>query len=104
MKNFPRLAKYLVPLLSFDLLLLPVYAQTGPVPTRIDIIVAEGEGAVNNVRQRAGHDPVVKVEDDDHRPVTGAAVVFTLPISGASGEFGNGSKSLTVMTDKDGLA
>ena len=92
----------MAPLIAFDLLLPTAFAQT--VPTRIDLVVAEGEGIVNNLRQRVAHDPVVRVEDDDHRPVAGAAVVFTLPISGASGEFGNGSKNLTVMTDKDGLA
>ena len=102
MKRSPSLLKYLVPLLSFELVVPTVFAQT--VPIRIDLVVAEGEGVVNNLRQRVSHDPVVRVEDDDHRPVSGAAVVFTLPISGASGEFGNGSKNLTVMTDKDGLA
>jgi hypothetical protein len=36
--------------------------------------------------------------------VAGAAVVFALPVSGTSGEFGNGSKTLTVTTDNNGLA
>ena len=85
-----------------DLTIMGSFGQQ--IPTRIDLIVTEGEGSVNTLRQRAQHDPVVKVEDDDHRPVTGAVVVFTLPISGPSGEFGNGSRSLTVTTDKDGLA
>jgi hypothetical protein len=31
-------------------------------------------------------------------------VVFALPVSGTSGEFSNGSKSLTLVTDKSGLA
>jgi hypothetical protein len=30
--------------------------------------------------------------------------VFTLPLSGASGDFANGSKTLTVVTDSGGLA
>jgi hypothetical protein len=67
-------------------------------------MVIEGEGATSSIRQRVTKDPVVRIEDDDHRPVSGAAVVFTLPLSGASGEFANGSKTLTVVTDKDGLA
>jgi len=71
---------------------------------RIDIIVVEGEGITSSVRQRVSKDPVVRIEDDDHRPLAGAAVVFALPISGASGEFANGSKAMTVVTDKDGLA
>ena len=31
-------------------------------------------------------------------------MVFTLPTEGATGEFGNGAKSLTVLTDRSGLA
>ncbi len=77
-------------------------AQT--LPKEIAVIVVEGEGVVNRLKQRVAHDPVVRVEDDQHRPITGAAVVFTLPVSGATGEFVNGSKTLTVMTDKDGQA
>ena len=74
------------------------------VPARIDIIVVEGEGAAATTRQRLTHDPVVRVEDDDHQPIAGAAVVFVLPVSGSSGEFEGGSKSLTVVTGNDGVA
>jgi hypothetical protein len=74
------------------------------VPARIDIIVVQGEGATNSIRQKVSQDPVVRVEDDDHRPVAGAVVVFALPVSGASGEFVNGSKTLSTVTEKDGLA
>jgi len=74
------------------------------VLARIDIVVVEGEGITSGVRQRVSKDPAVRIEDDDHRPVAGAAVVFALPVSGASGEFANGSKTFTVVTDKDGLA
>jgi hypothetical protein len=70
----------------------------------ISIGVVEGEGAVSNIREHVSHDPAVKVEDDDHRPVAGAVVVFALPVSGTSGEFINGSKALTVVTDRNGLA
>lgn len=83
--------------------LVPVAAGQS-VLARIDIIVVEGEGATSNIRQRAAKDPVVRIEDDDHRPVTGAVVVFALPVSGASGEFANSSKTMTVVTGKDGLA
>jgi hypothetical protein len=83
--------------------LLPVaIAQT--VPARINILVVEGEGVTSRVRHRVARDPVVKIEDDDHQPVAGAAVVFALPISGTSGEFTDGAKTLTVITGKDGLA
>jgi hypothetical protein len=79
-------------------------ASAQNIPAHIDLIVVEGEGASSPIRQRLSHDPVVRVEDDDHRPVAGAAVVFVLPVSGTSGEFDGGSKSLTVITDSNGLA
>ena len=64
----------------------------------------EGEGVTTSVRQRVAHDPVVRIEDDDHHPIDGVSVVFALPVSGTSGEFLNGAKTLTVVTGKDGLA
>jgi hypothetical protein len=74
------------------------------VPARIDIVVVEGEDVTTAVRQRVTRDPVVRIEDDDHRPVAGATVVFALPVSGTSGEFANGSKTLIVVTESSGLA
>lgn len=78
--------------------------QAQTLPTELNIVVVQGEGAINNVRQRVTREPIVRVEDENHRPVAGAAVVFTLPTEGATGEFGNGSKNLTILTDKQGLA
>jgi hypothetical protein len=71
---------------------------------QLKITVLEGEGALNNTGQRSSHEPVVRVEDEAGRVLPKAAVVFTLPTNGASGEFGNGSKTLTVMTDEQGRA
>jgi hypothetical protein len=67
-------------------------------------VVVEGEGGINNPGQRVAHAPVVRVQDENRKGIAGAAVVFTLPIAGTSGEFSNGSKSLTIMTDHDGMA
>jgi hypothetical protein len=44
------------------------------------------------------------VEDENHKPVAAAAVVFSLPSSGPSGTFANGSQTLTVTTDATGRA
>jgi len=73
-------------------------------PTALNIVVVEGEGAVNNVRKRVAREPIVRVEDQNHRPLTGAAVTFVMPGNGAGGSFGNGASSLTVMTDAKGQA
>jgi hypothetical protein len=75
-----------------------------PPPAGLNLVVVEGEGAINNIRQRVSRDPIVRVEDTNRKPIAGAAVVFTLPTEGATGEFGGGSKSVTVTTDAQGLA
>jgi hypothetical protein len=80
----------------------PVEAQN--LPTELNIVVVQGEGAINKVRQRVTQEPIIQVEDESHKPISGAAVVFTLPTEGATGEFGNGSKTLTVLTDGRGQA
>ncbi|HZS70290.1 MAG TPA: hypothetical protein VFA13_00505 [Candidatus Acidoferrum sp.] len=85
-----------------QLVLPPADAQNPPAG--LNIVVIAGEGAINNIGQRATHDPVVRVEDENQRPVAGAAVVFTVPTEGASGEFANGSKNLVVTTDQQGRA
>jgi hypothetical protein len=79
-------------------------AQAQNPPLELNIVVMEGEGATNPVRQRVSPEPAIRVEDENHKPLAGAAVVFTLPTEGATGEFGNGSKSLTVVTDSQGRA
>src|ERR1700689_2317059 len=89
-------------LISLDGVPPAAFAQT--LPTRINIVVVAGEGATSPVRQRVTQDPAVKIEDDDQQPVAGVTVVFALPVSGTSGEFVNGSKTLAVVTDKAGLA
>jgi hypothetical protein len=71
---------------------------------RIDVVVVSGEGGVNSLLGRVSQDPVVRIEDQNHQPVSGAIVTFNLPISGTSGEFGNGIKNLNVVTGADGLA
>jgi len=71
---------------------------------KLNLIIVEGEGAINNVRQRTAREPIVQVEDQNHKPVAGAAVVFLLPDHGASGVFANGSRTLTVMSDAQGRA
>ena len=108
---FPHLKplRNLIFLLLATELVLPVKSLLGqapaaPTPTAIKIVVVEGEGFVHNVQQRSGRDPVVRIEDQNQKPLTEAAVVFTLPTEGSSGEFGNGSKTLTIVTGRDGIA
>lgn len=71
---------------------------------KLNLVIVEGEGAINNIRQRTARAPIVQVEDENHRPVAGAAVTFMLPQRGATGVFSNGSRSITVMTNSEGRA
>jgi hypothetical protein len=77
-------------------------AQTAPAG--INLVVVRGEGVIHNSGQATTSDLIVKVEDDDHRPVSGASVVFALPTSGPSGTFWNQSLNVATVTDKEGLA
>jgi len=89
--------------LSFFLILQPApAAQAGP--GQLNIVIVEGEGSINNIKQRTAREPIVQVEDENHKPVAGAAVVFLLPNQGAGGTFANGSHTLTVTTDANGRA
>ncbi len=74
------------------------------VAPMLSLVVIEGDGAINNIRQRTAREPIVQVQDENHRPVAGAIVTFTLPSRGASGVFANGSQTLTVTTDQQGQA
>ncbi len=90
------LAMWLVPFSPFGL------AQEGP--QKLNIVIVEGEGAINNIRQRTAREPIVQVEDENHKPIAGATVVFLLPNSGPGGTFPDGAQSLTVTTDSNGQA
>lgn len=79
-----------------------VFAQA-PAHT-LNLVIVEGDGAINNIRQRTAREPIVQVEDENHKPVAGAAVVFLLPEHGPGGTFADGSHSLTVTTNAQGRA
>src|SRR5579885_3013894 len=95
LRNLVRAAVILVPMT------LALMAQDQP---RLNIVVVEGEGAINNIKQRTTRETIVEVQDENHKPVAGAAVVFLLPNDGAGGAFAGGAKSATVVTDSTGRA
>src|SRR2546422_5597094 len=97
--------------LSFVLALSQSWTAKAQVPAqepgstpKLNLVIVEGEGAINNIRQRTAREPIVQVEDQNHKPVAGAVVVFLLPDHGASGVFANGSHTLTVVSDAQGRA
>lgn len=96
------LAVLLAWFMAFQLLSASMWAQEAGA--QLNIVIVDGDGAINNIRQRTAREPIVQVEDQNHKPVAGAAVVFLLPDQGASGVFANGSHTLTVITDAQGRA
>jgi hypothetical protein len=46
----------------------------------------------------------VQVEDQNHKPIAGAVVIFLLPDQGATGTFPDGSHMLMTVTDNQGRA
>lgn len=98
----------LVTLLCVAMLSTPVasWAQTPAAGggLTLNIVILEGEGAVNNIRQRVAREPIVRVEDENHKPVAGATVVFLLPGDGAGGSFPGNQSMVTVQTNQSGEA
>lgn len=91
-------------LLTMQILTPCVGAQTSPAPNKLFITVLEGEGALNDTRGRIAREPIVQVEDENHKPVAGALIIFSTPGSGASGTFANGLNTFTTTTLADGRA
>ena len=92
---------FLIALLPLNFCGLPVWGQT---PTSLRIVIVEGEGAINNVKQRVNREPIILVEDENHKSIAGASVTFFLPNQGPGGTFANGTNSLTTSTNAQGQA
>jgi hypothetical protein len=75
-----------------------------PAGRKLNIIVIEGDGAINNIRRRTAREPIVQVEDENRRPVAGATVTFLLPGDGPGAALRDGSRSFTAITGPDGRA
>jgi hypothetical protein len=86
-----------------------MFAQTAGVqagtPMALHIVILDGEDALNNIRQRTAREPIVQVQDENHKPVAAAVVLFTIRKgpSGAGGTFA-GVSTLAVITGLDGEA
>lgn len=102
MRPTARHSIFLILLALLNLLGTPAWGQQNPAS--LQIVIVEGEGALNNIKQRVNRDPIVQVEDENHKPIAGAAVVFVLPNQGPGGTFANGTNTLTTTTDNQGQA
>jgi hypothetical protein len=75
-----------------------------PLAPALQIVILEGEDVSNNIKERTAREPIVQVQDENHKPVAGAVVVFTVTTQSghASGSFLNGAKTFTGETDANG--
>src|SRR5688572_21886677 len=79
-------------------------AQPAAIPSKLNINVLEGEGAVNNIKSRLGRNVRVAVKDQAGVPVPGAKVVFIAPAVGPSVNFGKTGNRFETVTDAEGIA
>ena len=66
-------------------------------PSPITIKTIEGDHAINSIRMKRGHDPVVQVLSGSGEPIAGATVSFLLPASGAGATFSGGGRLTTII-------
>ncbi len=80
-------------------------ANSAPAqPNKMFIQILDGEGALNDIRSRTAREPIVQIEDENHKPLAGAVVIFTTPDSGPSAIFSNGLTHFQTTTGEDGRA
>ena len=70
----------------------------------IQLRMLDGEGSVYATGSRATRGLTVQVTDESGKPVEGAIVSFTLPITGPGGTFRSGLRSEVITTPADGKA
>ncbi len=88
-------------ILSFFGLAPAIAGQSG---IGLKIVVLENGGARVVVSQPAPGPLKLRIVDASNRAVPGATVLFTSPATGPSGSFLNGSNSMIVFTNQQGLA
>jgi hypothetical protein len=79
-------------------------AQPAVVPSKLNVVVLEGEGAFNNIKQRLGRNVRIAVRDETGEPVPGAKVIFNAPAVGPGVTFGKFGNKFETVTDARGTA
>lgn len=69
-------ARALIALILIALLAFPD-RMGAQAPAALNIEIVEGDGAINNVRLRTAREAIVEVQDENHKPVSGALVLFS---------------------------
>jgi hypothetical protein len=79
-------------------------ASTAPPAPALKIVILEGEDVSNNVKERTAREPIIQVEDENHKPVAGAVVLFSIDSQGgnAGASFLHAAKTFSGQTDANG--
>ena len=79
---------------------------TAGEPQSLFITILDGEGALNDIRERTAREPIVQINDENHKPVAAALVLFSVdnPASGSPYATFSGVSTLNVQTDEAGRA
>ncbi len=74
-------------------------------PKSLVISILDGEGALNDIRTRTAREPIVEVDDENHKPVAGVLILFAMENGGGS-PFASfaGAQTFSVETDAAGRA
>src|SRR5271163_2790014 len=59
----------------------PAQEAAAPPPS-LRIVILEGEDVSNNIKERTAREPIIQVQDENHKPVAGAAVLFSIDSQG----------------------
>lgn len=103
-RMYERLQHWSIVVLCELLVLHSAWSPPALAQQNLQIMVVEGEGARNITNQIPARPLVVRIHDANGRPTAGAAVTFTAPEDGPSGEFANDSRSVRLVTGPDGIA
>jgi hypothetical protein len=81
----------------------PAQAVASTAPA-LKIVILEGEDVSNNIKERTAREPIIQVEDENHKPVAGAAVLFSIDSQGghAGASFLHAAKTFAGQTDENG--
>jgi hypothetical protein len=80
----------------------PTAANWRVTPAKLNILVLEGQNAVNSISTSTAVSPVVQVLDSSNQPLDGVEVVFEVSTSGPGGTFANQQPVIKTRTDSTG--
>jgi hypothetical protein len=78
--------------------------EAAPPAPALKIVILEGEDVSNNIKERTAREPIVQVEDENHKPVGGATVLFSISsqTGHAGATFASNAKTFSGQTDANG--